>query len=157
MGKKNLRVTRIYVSQKETCYNGMLDFSFPALDIIHLLQYRNHRPPKLEHPQTPRPLLLHRAPHLSHLPEMLRLPALPIRHSPLLHSHSHPLPLAALFSLLQCLHADRSSSSPASPACCVTRAQDRRRRRGSGGSVRDGRVGEDYGRVQREEGEGVLG
>ena len=52
--KRNTRVTRIYVSQKVTCYNGRL-----REYLQFLRRHITHAAARLEHPQASRAVLLH--------------------------------------------------------------------------------------------------
>lgn len=87
--KRNAKITRIYVSQEETCYNGRLSTSpspFPPIPITtNPPTYTYNR---LERPQTPRNLHLDTAPQLVHLTNR-PTPRLP--HSLLPHSLHPPI------------------------------------------------------------------
>ena len=64
-GKKQRRITRIYVSAKESAYNGTNIFTQVQLRLrirVKIVCYLTNRPQKLEYPQGRRPLQIHPEP-----------------------------------------------------------------------------------------------
>jgi hypothetical protein len=94
--KKNLRITRIYVSQKDTLYHGNVHTLNEPHDPL-----TPSRPQKLEPPQGPRPLHIY-GPHKPTASARAGLPPGRSGHDTLLHRHAPATPLGR--SRLPLLH-----------------------------------------------------
>ena len=152
--KSHLRVTRIYVSQKETCYNGTAyphPQATPRRVCISSNTPTTHpRPQKLGDPETPRALPIHTV--SLRLIDRRSLPTRSHGHPPLLHRPPPALQLPPRPPLLHqhiTLPRSRHASDPT--------ASSRERGTGRGGARGDEPVAQDAALASYEIGEGHVG